>query len=446
VRPAAALEHYRRALALRPDHRDALNNLGVLWKEFERPELAVAAYSRAVEVDPDFGLAWFNLGNSHREENRLPAALECYRRALALAPNDRETIVNLAITLREMRQLDESMDLLDALVEQSPEFPEARFNRSTIHLLRGELARGWDDYESRLQIGPDVRPLSGTRWDGGSLDGRSIRVLSEQGIGDQVMFASCLPDVASSRSERCFVECDSRLVALFARSFPQLTMIAKTADTLREPSRGPFDIIEPIGSLPKHRRRRIEDFPRNTGYLKPDPDLVATWRSRLARVGGALKVGISWSGGKDFETRRRRSIPLELWGAVFRVPGVRFFNLQHGPSAAEAADAASRFGITLDDGADCNPLVNLDDFAAKIAGLDLVLSVDNSTAHLAAALGRPVWTLLPHACDWRWMLDGETTPWYPTMRLLRCRTPDGWTELLQRAARLLTSATFSLAF
>jgi ADP-heptose:LPS heptosyltransferase len=143
------------------------------------------------------------------------------------------------------------------------------------------------------------------------------------------------------------------------------------------------------------------------------------------------------------ETRRRRSIPLDYWGPIFQVPGVRFVNIQYGSAAAEADRARRRFGIALDDATDCDPLRNLDEFAAKIAALDLVLSVDNSTAHLAAAIGRPVWTLLPFSPDWRWMLDRDRTPWYRTMRLLRCRTADNWTELLQRTARLLTSATFS---
>ena len=129
--------------------------------------------------------------------------------------------------------------------------------------------------------------------------------------------------------------------------------------------------------------------------------LVAKWRSSLARLGGAFKVGISWQGGRDAETRRRRSIPLALWEPIFQVPGVRFVNLQYGPAAADAVDARRRFGVLLDDGTDCDPLSNLDDFAAKMAALDLVISVDNSTAHLAAAIGRPVWMLLPFAPDWR---------------------------------------------
>jgi hypothetical protein len=270
-------------------------------------------------------------------------------------------------------------------------------------------------------------------------------VLAEQGIGDQVMFASCLPDLLKGAGAS-FVECDSRLVPLFARSFPQIHAIASPADPAALPPVGYCDVIEYLGTLPRFLRRRIDDFPQAAGYLVPDPNLVAKWRSSLARLGGALKVGISWSGGKDAETRRRRSIPLELWRPLFQVSGVQFVNIQHGWAAAEATKANERFGIPLDDGSDCNPLQNLDDFAAKLAALDLILTVDNSTAHLAAAIGKPVWTLLPFAADWRWMLDRENTPWYPSMRLLRCRAADDWSELLQRAARLLTTAAFSRDF
>ncbi len=202
-------------------------------------------------------------------------------------------------------------------------------------------------------------------------------------------------------------------------------------------------MVEYVGSLPRFVRRRIEDFPKTCGYLVPDRRLVEQWRSRLARCGRALKVGIAWRGGKDAETQKKRSIPLDQWGCVLTVPGVRFVNLQHGSAAQEAAAAQARFGIALDDGTDCDPLSDLDNFAAKLAAVDLVISVDNSTVHLAGALGRPVWTLLPFSCDWRWGLDGETTPWYPGMRLFRNRSLDDWTAVLNRAGRELASIAFS---
>jgi hypothetical protein len=445
LRPAKAIEHYLRAISFRPDHAPSHNNIGVIRQQWGELEAAAAAYEKAVEANPQFGLAWFNLGNCLREDNRLEKAIECYRRALRLLPADDETRLNLATALKDLRQFDEALTILDEIPISSPHRPKAQLTRSMAHLVCGQLGPGWDDYEGRLQVESIQRSLPAPRWSGTALAGRSILVLAEQGIGDQVMFASCLPDLLTGAGAG-LVECDPRLVPLFARSFPRVTATARPADPAALPPVGRCDVIEYLGTLPRFLRRRIEDFPQTAGYLRPDPNCVTKWRSSLSRLGGGLKVGISWNGGKDAETRRRRSIPLDLWGPIFQVPGVQFVNIQYGWAAAEAIQANDRFGVPLDDGSDCDPLHNLDDFAAKLAALDLVLTVDNSTAHLAAALGKPVWTLLPFAADWRWMLDRERTPWYPTMRLLRCRAADDWSELLQRAARLLTTAAFARDF
>jgi hypothetical protein len=445
LRPAKALEHYLRALSFRPDHAPSHNNVGVIRQQWGDLEAAAAAFEKAVQANPQFGLAWFNLGNCLREDSRLEQAIECYRRALTLLPADDETRLNLATALKDLRQFDEAMALLDEIPVSSPHRPKAQLTRSMVHLVRGELGQGWGDYEGRLHLESNRRASPTLRWNGAALAGRSILVLAEQGIGDQVMFASCLPDLLKGAGTS-FVECDRRLAPLFARSFPQIQAITSPADPAALPPVGRCDVVDYLGTLPRFLRRRIEDFPQTAGYLVPDPNLVAKWRSSLAGLGGALKVGISWNGGKDAETRRRRSIPLELWGPIFQVSGVQFVNIQYGWAAAEATTTNDRFGVPLDDGCDCDPLTNLDDFAAKLAALDLVLTVDNSTAHLAAALGKPVWTLLPFAADWRWMLDRENTPWYPSMRLLRCRAADNWSELLQRAARLLTTAVFSRDF
>jgi hypothetical protein len=446
-RLAQALEHYLRALSLRPDHAPAHNNIGVIRQQWEQFDEAAAGYQKAIEADPQFGVAWYNLANCLREANRLQESCASYRHASALMPTDEETRINLALVLKDLRQFDEALALLNEIPFSSPHSGKAQFNRSMVHLLRAELGRGWDEYEGRLQVEPNLRSLPAGRWEGKLLAGRSILLLAEQGIGDQVMFASCLPELLNGAGAgTSIVECDPRLVPLFARSFPQITAIPRPTDPAALPTGKLCDTAEHLGTLPRFLRRSVDAFPQTAGYLRPNPELVAKWRASLAGLGGALKVGISWRGGKDAETKRRRSIPLELWGPIFQVSGVRFVNIQYGPAAAESIPAQRRFGISLDDGADCDPLQNLDDFAAKIAALDLVVSVDNSTVHLAAALGRPVWTLLPFAPDWRWMLDRETTPWYPTMRLLRCRTADNWTALLQRTARLLTSAAFSRDF
>jgi tetratricopeptide (TPR) repeat protein len=445
LRPEQALTHYQRALSLWPGHAPSHNNIGVIRQQRGELDAATNAYQKAIESNPQFGLAWYNLGNCLREDNRLKRAIECYRRAHALMPTDDETRLNLANSLKDVRQFEEALAVLDEIPATSPHRPKAQLNRGMLHLLRGRFGSGWDDYEGRLQSESNGRAIPSVRWDGAPLAGRSILVLSEQGIGDQVMFASCLPDLQEG-ARASYVECDPRLMPLFARSFPRVTAIAAAANPAPLPTVDDCDIVEYIGTLARFLRRRIEDFSQRVGYLQPDAMLVAKWRSSLTRFGRALTVGISWQGGKDIETRRRRSIPLDLWGPIFQVPGVRFVNIQYGWAASEARHVKNRFGIPLDDGSDCNALENLDEFAAKLAALDLILTVDNSTAHLAAALGKPVWTLLPFAADWRWMLDRETTPWYPTMRLLRCRAADNWTEILQRTARLLTAASFSRDF
>jgi tetratricopeptide (TPR) repeat protein len=442
---AEAIDCLRRSAALKPEDSRTLNNLGVAWKDAGRPDLAEAAYRAALAHDPNASTIWFNLGNVHREENRLEDAVTCYHRALQSAPDDHRILVNLAVTLKDLHRFSEALECLESVLVGSPDLPEARFDRSLIWLTQGDLVKGWDEYEWRLESESQLR-RAGRRDDGTSLAGRRLRILAEQGIGDQVMFASCLPEVAQA-AMACVVECEPRLEPLFARSFPSITVVPTappaTGDAPRRANNADADeVVEFIGSLPRLMRRRFEDFPATVGFLEANASQVAELRSRLSRGGGGFKVGIAWRGGKDRETQNKRSIPLEAWGPVFQVPGIRFVNLQHGPAAAEAAVACNRFGVTLDDGSDCDPLNNLDEFCAKIAALDLVISADNSTVHLAGALGRPVWTLLPFSADWRWMLDQETTPWYPTMRLLRCRSIGDWAELMRRTARLLAATAF----
>lgn len=440
---AEAIDCLRRSAAINPNDSHALNNLGVAWKDAGRSDLADAAYRAALTCDPQSSAVWFNMGNSRREANHLEDAVHCYQRALEFAPRDHKILVNMAVALKDLHRFPEALECLERVLDDAPDLAAARFDRSLIWLTQGNFAAGWDEYQWRLESEPQAYRTT-RREDGLSLAGNSVRILAEQGIGDQVMFASCLPEIADVATA-CVVECDPRLVPLFARSFPNIQVVPAASvnreaqpDVTEEAS----EITELLGSLPRYTRRRLEDFPATVGFLKASPPRVASWRARLSRGGGGFKVGIAWRGGKDRETQNKRSIPLGEWGPLFQVPGVRFFNLQHGPAAEEGAVARDRFGVTLDDGTDCDPLKDLDEFCAKVAALDLIISADNSTVHLAAAVGRPVWTLLPFSADWRWMLERESTPWYPTMRLLRCRSAGDWADVMRRTARLLAATAF----
>ena len=231
---------------------------------------------------------------------------------------------------------------------------------------------------------------------------------------------------------------------LFTRSFPHARFFARTG--LVDPSQvrnlPPFDVQIAAGSVPRRLRRSLDSFPTHAGYLTPKPRQVDEWRTRFERLGAGLVVGISWRGGKDAATRRRRSTTVCAMGAAVQNSGIAFVNLQYGDCRADIAEFARDFGVTLHQWDDADPLRDLDGFAAQIAALDLVISVDNATVHMAGALNTPVWTLLPFSCDWRWFIRGDESPWYPSMRLFRQASfremaLGDWNEVFHRVSHAL---------
>jgi hypothetical protein len=257
-------------------------------------------------------------------------------------------------------------------------------------------------------------------------------VYAEQGVGDEIMFASCLPDVLEGAGG-CIVECDRRLVPLFARSFPKAKVVERVEVAEGElPEELMTDVKVAMGSLPLFFRTDISRFPQQERYLVADAGKVQQWRERYRERGEGKKIGISWRGGSKPGTRLARSIGLEKWRDIFGVSGVEFINLQYGDCAAEIKEAEEKLGVRIYDWADADPLRDLDGAAAQIAALDLVISVDNTTVHMAAALGVPVWVMLPVGCDWRWIRGYDDTPWYKTVRLYRQERAGEWEEVLER--------------
>ncbi|MCH8328470.1 MAG: hypothetical protein IID15_08130 [Candidatus Marinimicrobia bacterium] len=244
-----------------------------------------------------------------------------------------------------------------------------------------------------------------------------------------------LGDVVA-RARHCIIECKGRLLGLFERSFPQATVVAKPIDPSSSLLEA-VDVQSPVGSLPGHLRNSWNDFPRRPGYMTVDASRQSSWKERFDSLGPGPVIGISWRGGTKPKFRRLRSISLDQWQPLLSVPGVNFVNLQYG-DCAEALDAVRQtLGVRIHDWADADPLGDLDLWAAQVAALDLVISVDNSTVHMAGALGMPVWTLLPTAANWRWMHDREDSPWYPSMRLFRQTRTGIWTDTIERVAQAL---------
>jgi hypothetical protein len=307
-------------------------------------------------------------------------------------------------------------------------------------LTKGNFAHGWRKYEWRfLKKGSCPPPFPYPHWDGSLLKGKTLFVYAEQGIGDEIMFASCLQEVIDI-ADLCIVECDKRLVPLFSRSFPKAKFLARvSSDQLSLTELPPADMKVAMGTLPLFLRPSLASFPQRKAYLFADVREVEGWRELYKTLGEGLKIGISWQGGKGY-VRRIRSIPLVQWGKLLSIPGIHFVNLQYGDCTAELEKIKEKLGTTIHHWEDADPLKELDGFAAKIAALDLVISVDNSTVHMAGALGVPVWTLLPFNCDWRWMQEFEDTPWYPAMHLFRQKTQGDWCEVFDRVVVALKNS------
>lgn len=432
-----AVAAYRAAAALRPDHAETHYNLGNTLKEQGRLEDAIAAYRRAVAVDPDYALAHNNLGIALFERGDLDEAVAAYERALAIEPDYPEAHANLGMALVDLGKLDAALAAYRRSLALNPKSAASHLNYALALLLRGDLGEGWAEYEWRWGT-KEGRDFPQPRWQGDDLSGRTILLWNEQSIGDQLLFAGLLPDLFA-RGAHCVMECDPRFVPLFSRSFPQAEFVAQ-ADPPHERTRAPEIAYQaPMGNLCRWLRPDLESFPERGAYVTPDREQAERLRERYrAWSGGRPVIGVSWRCGHP-KTGGRRSAGLGLWGPVLKHPGAAFVNLQYGDRRAELAAAGEQLGVEIRHDPEVDPLTDLDLFAAQVAAMDLVISVNNSTVHMAGALGKPVWTVLPFAADWRWTLSGPRTPWYPTMRLFRQPAIDDWETVLAEVGDALAA-------
>ena len=436
-----AVLFYQKAVRLNPDFAEAYCNLGKSLAVMGKQDEAVINYEKALDLRPGFAEAYNGIGNVFREKGETEEALASYKRALELKSDFAEVYYNISNVFLDQGKVEEALENCRRSLAIKPDLAEAHWNTALALLTTGEFEEGWRRYEWRfLKKDASIPPFNQTDWNGSSLKGKTILVCAEQGVGDEIMFASCLREVIV-RAELCVVECDGRLVPLFGRSFPNARMIGRINNpgdkTAELP---PMDVKIAIGSLPKFFRPGFSDFPEEKSYLMPDREKKKMWGARFEALGEGLKLGISWRGGKDPCARRVRSTILDQWAGLFSLGGVHFINLQYGDCADELREAKEKIGVIIHDWEDADPLNDLDNFAAQIAALDLVISVDNSTVHMAGALGVSAWTLLPFSSDWRWMRGYEDTPWYPAMRLFRQDVPGDWESVFARVHAALQEA------
>jgi hypothetical protein len=313
---------------------------------------------------------------------------------------------------------------------------EARLNRALARLKLGRFEEAWPDYEARKcargNYVPRALPLP--EWKGQSLRGKRLLIYAEQGLGDQIMFASCVPDVLA-QADSCMIECAPQLVALFKRSFPTAAIESQAHGDaslagLAQAARIDYQVA--IGSLPAQFRKRRSDFPGHAGYLRGEPARIDYWKHRLDALGPGLKIGISWSGGAPSTRGASRSTHLAEWLPILQQTACHFVNLQYGSAGAELRAITREQQMVIHDWPEA--IANYDETAALVMALDLVISVQTALVHLAGALGKPAWVALQAACEWRYGGQDETMPWYPSVRLLRQAHPGDWQPVVMRIA------------
>lgn len=452
----AALAAYRRVLEIAPNNAAAFNNLGNIYTQQNKKAEALECYRAAVRAKPDFALAHYNLSSAFQESgqfdaalyhcrratelapsnaeahnslgfllahhNRAAAAKESYRRALALRPNYALAHNNLGVTHFNEGEPREALLCYDRAVAAKPDYAAAHLNRSLANLLLGKFAEGWPEYDWRWKL-PGVPPppagLDRPFWRGAPLNGARILLSGEQGLGDALQFVRYAPMVAA-RGGRVLLQIKPPLRRILATA-PAVEEVV----TIDEPPPA-FDAHCPMLSLPVAFGTELATIPAPVPYLFADPQAVAMWRTRLGAPG--LRVGLVWAGWSGHNRDRRRSLSLAALAPLASVMGVRFVSLQKGPPAVQTVQPPEGMDI-VDLTAELDDLA---DTAALVAALDLVIAVDTSVAHLAGAMGKPVWILLPYAPDFRWLLDREDSPWYPTARLFRQPVADAWASVIAR--------------
>jgi Flp pilus assembly protein TadD len=440
-RLALARASLERALALAPDDLAARINLAAVLRGLGDVRGAETAYRRALDHDPEGAVALDGLIALLREHGQAAPSVLAPRGE----PDPARSLLALGAELNEAGRFAPSVRAYDAAVALRPDWPLPRFLRSFSRLALCDFEAGWQDYERRLDVKgflDDAGMLTAatvarlTRWPApGDLDGKHVLVAGEQGIGDQVMFASVLPDVrARARAVTLVVE--ARLTRLFAASFPGIDV---KAAPLRMALAG-IDMAVAMGSLPRLFRNCPADFP-GTGYLTPSAASAARWAERLGPAEGLLRVGVSWRGGSPKTRGAARSVTLDQLAPVLDVPGCEFVSLQYGEAAAELEAFAGRTGRAIRR-FPAGEIEDFDDLAGLVANLDVVVSVQTSVVHLTGALGKPAFVLLPRVPEWRYTSAARTMPWYGSVRLLRQAGDGGWAPVIARAAQALRDRDF----
>ena len=417
-----AITHHEKAVALQPDRAQAHLSFGDTLQAANKFEEAIQSYESALAIEPDLFAAQNNIGFALCVLGRYEEALHRFNQALAVKPDYAEAKMNLAIALSVLERQQEAIEHFNHAIALKTDFAEAKINLSAFHLSHGRFAEGWEVYDQLIE---NLRRYPEPRWNGQQVKG-ALLVWGEQGLGDQILHAGMVPEIMAQAGS-VILEVEPRLVPLFERSFPGVRVISLAAT----PYDGEIDAHEPLSGLGRFLRTRWEQFPKwREGYLTADHARAMDLRRRLTG-GASIVVGLSWL---SYSPQRAvpKSARLRDFESLLRLPGCRFVDLQYGDTCAERDMVEREFGIRVERLEEIDNTKDIDGLAALITACDVVITVSNTTAHLAGALGKPTWVMVPHgfARIWYWFREREDSPWYPNLHLKRQARGQSWANLI----------------
>ena len=434
-----AVKSYQEAIRINPEVEEIYFNLGNVFKELDKHEEAIRSYQQVFRLNPNHVEAYYNQGVVLQDQGNFNQAVESYQEAIRINPEYAQAYNNYGFILHKRGKFDEAINQYRRAIDLDPTIAQAHTNLGVALLLTGDFKKGWQEYDWRLKTElsrSDKRTLPYPRWHGCDLASKTILVWAEQGIGDQIMFASVL-HLLAQKSQRVVVGIEPRLVAIFQRSFPSIAFFSQFDLPDLCVLGHSIDYQIPIASLGQHFLNTETTFPKQRSYLIPCSEKVQQFEHRYKQLAdGRPLIGISWRGGN--KGKESRNISLKQWADLIAMRNFCFINLQYGDVIDEINEFTAATGIPIysDDQVDSSK--DLDDFFAQVAAMDLVVSIANSTAHIAGSLGKPALIFLPHVPDWRWMLDRTDSLWYPEITLLRQSREGSWSDVLQQAKTALT--------
>jgi tetratricopeptide (TPR) repeat protein len=439
---AKAEAAYIQVLKLIPTQPDALHLLGVAAFQQNRFEESERLIASAIRYSPKAALAYYNHGNALRKLARFDEAINSFTKAYELDPSDNASLENLGNIYKELNEFEKAHYYYDFLLSRDPDNLIARSNKAIALLTEGRLSEGWSLYEDRLKWRKpgenfviDAIPRQAPDWKGQVLD-KPLLILPEQGLGDQIFFSSILNDIADRRIES-FVCVDERLMKIFSRSFPQLNFATPTQIARLDPQDKLFGAQIMIGSLAKYFRCNSSDMGRiKSPFLYCDEEKKSQIRQRLS-FEKSIRIGISWKSNNSPYGREKTCSLFDLAPLLF-VPSIELIDLQYGDTLEERLRFEKEYKTKITKLDDIDNQNEIDDLSALISACDIVLTISNSTAHLAAALGKPTLVLLPwHTPLWYWHLNSMDSPWYPSTVLLRQGTSGDWSGPVGQAAKII---------